>query len=67
MSLAEINLFGVHVVPLSVMLLLAWAVTIALRRIADHLGLMHHVWHPPLFMGAIYVIVLSSIVLIGAR
>jgi hypothetical protein len=33
----------------------------------DLFGLLRHVWHPPLFVGACYVIVLSSIVLVTAR
>jgi protein AaeX len=64
---AEINLFGVYVAPISVMMLTAWPVLIVLRRIADHFGLLSHVWHPPLFVFASYLIVLSSIVLIVAR
>jgi hypothetical protein len=64
---AEINLFGVYVAPVSVMMLTAWLVLIALRRVADHYGLLGHVWHPPLFVFASYLIVLSSIVLIAAR
>jgi protein AaeX len=64
---AEINLFGVYVAPISVMMLTAWLILIALRRIADHFGLLAHVWHPPLFVFALYLIVLSSIILIVAR
>jgi hypothetical protein len=64
---AEINLFGVYVAPISVMMPAAWLVLIALRRVADHFGLLGHVWHPPLFVFASYLIVLSSIVLIVAR
>jgi hypothetical protein len=63
----EINLFGVYVAPISVMMLAAWLVLIALRRVADHFGLLRHVWHPALFVFASYMIVLSSIVLIVAR
>jgi protein AaeX len=63
MRFTEINLFGVYVAPISVMLVVAWFVTIALRRVAARFGLLRHVWHPALFVFAIYVIVLSSIVL----
>jgi hypothetical protein len=66
-SLAEINLFGVYVAPISVMMLTAWLVLIALRRVANHFGLLRHVWHPALFVFASYMIVLSTIVLIVAR
>ncbi|HET6238636.1 MAG TPA: DUF1656 domain-containing protein [Acetobacteraceae bacterium] len=63
MRFAEIDLFGVYVAPMSVMLVAAWVVTIALRRVAARYGLLRHVWHPALFMFAVYLIVLSSIVL----
>jgi len=67
MRFTEINLFGVYVAPISLMLAAAWLVAIALRRIAVRFGLLRYVWHPALFMGAVYMIVLSSIVLIAAR
>jgi protein AaeX len=63
MRFTEINLFGVYVAPISVMLVAAWLVTIALRRVAARFGLLHYVWHPALFVFAIYTIVLSLIVL----
>jgi protein AaeX len=66
MRFAEVNLFGVYVAPMAVMLVAAWFVTIALRRFVARFGLLHHVWHPALFMAAVYVIVLSSMVLIVA-
>jgi hypothetical protein len=49
------------------MMAAAWLVLIALRRAADHFGLLRHVWHPALFVFAFYIIVLSSIVLGVAR
>jgi protein AaeX len=62
----EINLFGVYIAPMSVILVAAWFINIGLRRVARHFGLLDHVWHPALFMLAVYMIVLSSIVLIAA-
>jgi hypothetical protein len=67
MRFTEIDLFGVYVAPLSLMLVAAWAITIALRRVAAQYGLLRHVWHPALFVMAVYMIVLSSIVLFMAR
>jgi protein AaeX len=67
MNFAEVNLFGVYVAPISLMMAAAWLVLIALRRVADHFGLLRHVWHPALFVFAVYMIVLSSIVLVAAR
>jgi hypothetical protein len=67
MNFTEVNLFGVYVAPISLMMVAAWLVLVALRRVADHFGLLHHVWHPALFVYACYMIILSSIVLIVAR
>jgi protein AaeX len=63
MRFTETNLFGVYVAPISVMMVAAWFITIALRRVAARFGVLRYVWHPALFVFAIYVIVLSSIVL----
>ena len=67
MSLVEVSLFGVYVAPISVMMIAAWVLVVGLRRIADRFGLLRHVWHPALFLAAVYMIVLSSIVLLAAR
>jgi hypothetical protein len=67
MRFTEINLFGVYVAPISLMIVGAWLVTVALRRVADRFGLLRYVWHPSLFLLAVYVIVLSSWMLIVAR
>lgn len=66
MRFTEINLLGVYVAPISVMMVVAWVVTIALRRVASRFGWLRHVWHPALFAFAVYMIVLSSIVLVLA-
>ena len=63
MRFSEIDLFGVYVAPISVMMLAAWIVLIALRRIANHFGLLRRVWRPVLFECAAYLIVLSSMIL----
>ena len=67
MSFHEIDLLGVYVAPIALLLIAAWFVTIGLRRMADRFGLLRHVWHPSLFVFAVYIIVLSSIVLVIAR
>ena len=67
MRFVEVDLFGVYVAPISVMMAAAWLVLIALRRVADHFGLLRLVWHPALFVFAFYMIVLSSIVLFVGR
>jgi protein AaeX len=67
MKFAEVNLFGVYVAPIAVMMVAAWLILIALRQVADHFGLVRHTWHPALFVFAVYMILLSSIVLIVGR
>jgi hypothetical protein len=67
MSFTEIDLFGVYVAPISVMMVAAWFITIALRRFASRFGLLRYVWHPALFVFAVYIIVLSSWILIVSR
>ena len=67
MTFHEIDLLGVYVAPISLLIIAAWFVTVALRRIADRFGLLRHVWHPSLFVFAVYIIVLSSMVLVIAR
>jgi len=67
MRFVEIDLFGVYVAPISLMMLAAWIVLIALRRAANRFGLLRNVWRPALLEFAVYTIVLSSIVLIVAR
>jgi protein AaeX len=67
LTFLEIDLLGVYVAPISLLIIAAWFVTIALRRIADRFGVMRQVWHPALFVFAVYIIVLSSMVLVIAR
>lgn len=67
MRFAEIDLFGVYVAPMSVMMVAAWIITITLRRVSARFGLLRFVWHPALFVFAVYMIVLSSMTLIVAR
>jgi hypothetical protein len=68
MRFTEINLFGDYVAPMSVMMVAAWVITISLRRFAARFGLLRYVWHPSLFVFAVYMIVLSSMVLaVAAR
>ena len=64
MKLSEVNLFGVYVAPISVMMVVAWLATITLRRVLVRFDLMRYVWHPALFVFAVYMILLSSIVLL---
>lgn len=67
MRFAEIDLLGVYVAPISILMLAAWVVTAGLRRFAARYGWLRYVWHPALFVFDVYIIVLSSIILILAR
>jgi protein AaeX len=64
---AEIDVFGVYVAPISLLLVAAWLVTITLRRVAARYDLLRFVWHPALFVFSVYIVILSSMVLIVAR
>jgi protein AaeX len=66
LKFVEIDLFGVYVAPISLLMVAAWLATISLRRVADRFDLLRYVWHPALFVFAVYIIVLSSMVLIIA-
>jgi len=67
MKFAEIDVFGVYVAPISLMIIVAWIMTVVLRRLAVRFDLLRHVWHPALFVFSVYIIVLSSIVLVIAK
>ena len=67
MRFTEINLFGVYVAPMSLLMVAAWIVTIALRWIASRFGLLRYIWHPALFVFAVYIIILSSSTLMIAN
>ena len=67
MRFTDIDLVGVYVAPISVMMLAAWLILIGLRWVAAPFGLLRRVWHPALFMFALYVIVLSCIALTAAH
>jgi hypothetical protein len=66
-SFTEVNLFGIYVAPISVMMVVAWFITIVLRRFASRFGLLRYVWHPALFVFSVYLIVLSSWILVVSR
>jgi hypothetical protein len=48
------------------MMIGAWLILIPLRRAADRFDLLRQVWHPALFWFAVYMIVLSTIILLVA-
>jgi hypothetical protein len=66
MTYTEIDLFGVYVAPIAPMFVAAWVLLLPLRRLTDRYGLFRHVWHPALFMFAVYLVLLSVIVVVAA-
>lgn len=67
MRYTELNVLGVYVAPIAPMMVAAWILLIPLRRLADHFGLLRYVWHPALFVFAVYMLLLSAIVLLVGR
>jgi hypothetical protein len=67
LKFVEIDLLGVYVAPISLLMIVAWLVTMGLRRLAVRFRLLRYVWHPALFIFDVYIIVLSSMVLLIAR
>lgn len=67
MRFTEINLFGLYVAPIAAIMAVAWIVYLLVRRAGDRVGLTAQVWHPALFELALYVIIVSSIVIAIAR
>ena len=67
MRFSEINLFGVYVAPISLFMVAAWLITMVLRRVANRSGLLRYVWHPALFVFAVYIIILALSILILAE
>jgi protein AaeX len=45
----------------------AWVVYLVVRRACDRFGLIQRVWHPTLFELALYIMIVSSIVVLIAR
>jgi protein AaeX len=67
MRYTELNLLGVYVAPIAPMMVAAWVLLIPIRRLADRFGLLRYVWHPALFVFAVYMVLLSAIVLLAGR
>ena len=67
MRYAEIDLLNVYVAPIALMIVAAWLLILPIRHYAERFGLLRFVWHPALFMFAVYAILLSGIVLLAGR
>lgn len=58
----ELDLYGVFVPSLAAWMLLAFAISLPLRRVLAWAGFYRLVWHRPLFDLALYVVLLGAIV-----
>jgi len=67
MPIREVDVFGIYVAPIAVLMLAAWLLLVLIQRLADLLGLADKVWHPALFNAALYLILLSALVLALAQ
>ena len=67
MRFNEINLFGLYVAPIAVIMAVAWIAYVVVRRAGDRFGLTKRLWHPALFELALYVMIVSSIVVMITR
>jgi hypothetical protein len=67
MSFVELDLFGVYVAPIAPMIVAAYLLLVLFRRVAGHFGWLELIWHLGLFEFALYLIILSIIVLVAAR
>jgi hypothetical protein len=63
MSYAEFNVLGVYFAPIAPMMIVAWLLLWGLHRLAAFFGLFRYVWHPALFVFAIYVVLLAGVAL----
>ena len=58
----ELDLYGVFVPSLAAWMLIAFAVSLPLRRVLAWTGFYRMVWHRPLFDLALYVVLLGLVV-----
>lgn len=64
---AELNIYGVFVPALFAWMLIAYGVSLPLRRVLAWSGFYRFVWHRPLFDLALYVVLLGIVVFLAVR
>ena len=57
----EFSLHGVFIPTLLILMLVAFALQNGLRVLLIRVGAYRHIWHPPLFNLALYVLVLGGL------
>ncbi len=63
----EVDLYGVFAPSLLVLMLLAYVVSLGLRRMLALSGFYRLVWHRPAFDLALYVVLLTGVVALATR
>ena len=63
--MGEFDIYGVYFPLFIVVVVVAFALQLAVRRLFDRLGVYRFVWHRPLFDLAIYVILLGVVTALG--
>ncbi|MEH3062423.1 MAG: DUF1656 domain-containing protein [Methylobacterium radiotolerans] len=58
----ELDLYGVFVPSLAAWMLIAFALSLLVRRVLARTGFYRMVWHRPLFDLALYVVLLGLVV-----
>lgn len=61
----ELDLYGVFVPSLGAWMLLAFLISLAVRRVLARVGFYRLVWHRPLFDLSLYVVLLGGVVAVG--
>ena len=61
--LTEVNVAGIYVAPIVIYAAAAMPVALIIRAFLWRIGLLRLLWHPALFVFAVYVSVLSLMVL----
>ncbi|WP_424136564.1 DUF1656 domain-containing protein [Roseomonas chloroacetimidivorans] len=62
--LSEVSIAGVYLAPIVVEGLLGLLIFLACRFVLGRLGLIHRLWHPALFEVALFVSIVSLLVLL---
>lgn len=57
----EMDIYGVFLPGLLVWMIVAFLLSIAIRRLLSLVGFYHYVWHRPLFDIALYVILVGGV------
>ncbi|MEL6059907.1 MULTISPECIES: DUF1656 domain-containing protein [unclassified Methylobacterium] len=65
--MGEIDLYGVFVPGLAVWMVIAFALSLPVRRLFAAIGFYRFVWHRPLFDLAVYVALLGGVVTLAHR